>query len=103
MMPETDTGKKPEKPEAQKTEPSNGKQEVKAKPSEEEVAAKADRTKRIIAAGNELYTAFREAGFTRDSFIELGESVKKHVPYKSLHPAVARLIMKVAKDIHHIL
>jgi len=78
-----------------------------AKPSETaETAPSVDadkaRTAEIVTKGTELYEFFKSAGFSRDSFIELGESCKKGIAFKQVHPVVQRLIMKVAKQVHKL-
>ncbi len=62
-----------------------------SKPSKPE-----DRTSKILKRGRRLYQLFKKAGFTRDSFIELGESVKADKSFQELHPVVAKLILKIA-------
>ena len=66
------------------------------------VEPKPDRTKEIIEKATDLYENFKAASFSRDSYIELGESIKKGKAFKEVHPVVQRLIMKVAKAIHRI-
>jgi hypothetical protein len=78
--------------------------EPEQKPSEpvEPYPIKPDRTKEIIEKATDLYENFKAASFSRDSYIELGESIKKGKTFKEVHPVVQRLIMKVAKAVHRI-
>lgn len=78
------------------------KQEASEKPQKQEQddlsEKKKQRTAAILKESKRLYKHFSEVGFTRDSFIELGESVKASKPFEQLHPVVAKLIMKVAAN-----
>lgn len=88
-----------EKKEDKKAEPVSPPVEEKKEESKngkaEEEAKKAERTAKILAEGKRLYRHFSEAGFKRDSFIELGESIKAGKTFEQLHPVVARLILRV--------
>lgn len=68
----------------------------------EQSPIKPDRTKEIIEKATELYDTFRASPFSRDSFIELGESIKLGKTFKQVHPVVQRIIMKMAKTLHRI-
>ena len=61
-----------------------------------------ERGARIVKLATDLYDAFKGVEFDRDSFIELGESVKANVTFNKVHPAVQRRIMLIAKKIHKI-
>jgi hypothetical protein len=45
-----------------------------------------------------IYDTLKGAGFNRDSFIELGESVKAEKSFRELHPAVVYPLMRIAAN-----
>ncbi len=99
-----ETNSEKEKPENEPVEPpkeepaAEAKSEANGEPSEEEKKKK-ERVEKILATGKDLYQLFTDAGFNRDSFIELGESVKVKQPFEKLHPVVAKKILKIAAGI----
>lgn len=48
------------------------------------------------ANASQIYALLAEVGFTRDSFIELGESRRDNIPYSGLHKAVRVSLFRLA-------
>ncbi len=75
----------------------NGKAPAKPTDADREAAKKA-RSVAIRQNGAALYALLKDAGFTRDSYIELGESVKAGKKWDELHAVVMRILMVIGRD-----
>ncbi len=94
------------------TEKPNGKNSKKEAKAEPKTEAKADtaadqadaaelkRKEAIRDNARALYkTIIESADFSKDSFIELGESVRARKPWDQLHPAVMKCLMRIGRDL----